>query len=128
LGDVVDGLTVDVACAPGGMLLIGTHKDRQKDLGLQSKEFPSSDDPAAVKQIVGKAFHRKNDKTPYHKPPILQAFLDYLFALRPKCLHNKLFTSWRIRWTQRMALMFYVPKETPNTDQRQGCMGSLDRL
>ena len=76
---------VDFACAPGGMVVIGTHKDRQKKLNAPVKEFPSSDHPAAVAADCFGAFHRKKDAEAYRKTPKLQAELDRLFALRPKC-------------------------------------------
>ena len=79
---------VDLAAAPGGLMMVGTHKDRKKQLGASVKEFDSVAEmsPAAVDCCCFMAFHRKDEESEssYHKTPKLQLELDRLFALRPK--------------------------------------------
>ena len=77
--------TVAMAAAPGGMMMVGTHRDRKKTSETTLKLFPSSAAcPAADDACCFQLFNRKDNKVAYQKPWKLQAFLDKLFAMRPK--------------------------------------------
>ena len=78
---------VDIACTPGGLMAVGTRKDRKKSPGANLKVFESVAEGTlgAIEACCYGCFHRKDDATKaYHKPWKLQAMLDTLFAKRPK--------------------------------------------
>ena len=79
---------IKLASNDGGLLMVGTRKDRKKTADATLKSFPSVVDAGAMTGATDaacfNAFHRKEGIDPYQKPAKLQAELDRIFAMRPK--------------------------------------------
>ena len=93
-GFLASDVILNNACTPGGLMAVGSHRDRKKVHGASLKEFESSVPCGAADDAnCFDKFHRKKDAKAYQKPWKLQLFLDQLFNRRPKLSPEQ---AWRI--------------------------------